>query len=72
MNLNLLIIHLKYYPIGLLSSHTQAVLKYRYIRPVMDNGNGVHTKSIYMYLLTELEGRTGKYLARGRGVRTER
>ena len=25
-----------------------------------------------MYLLTEWEGRTGKYLARGRGVRTER
>ena len=25
-----------------------------------------------MYLLTEWEGRTGKYLARGHGVRTER
>ena len=25
-----------------------------------------------MYLLTEWEGRTGKYLARGQGVRTER
>ena len=24
-----------------------------------------------MYLLTEWEGRTGKYLARGQGVRTE-
>ena len=27
---------------------------------------------INMYLLTEWEGRTGKYLARGQGVRTER
>ena len=27
---------------------------------------------IFMYLLTEWEGRTGKYLARGHGVRTER
>ena len=25
-----------------------------------------------MYLLTEWEGRTGKYLARGQGVQTER
>ena len=25
-----------------------------------------------MYLLTEWEGRTGKYLARGHGIRTER
>ena len=25
-----------------------------------------------MYLLTEWKGRTGKYLARGQGVRTER
>ena len=25
-----------------------------------------------MYLLTEWEGRTGKYLAQGQGVRTER
>ena len=25
-----------------------------------------------MYLLTEWEGRTGKYLVRGQGVRTER
>jgi len=35
----------------------------------MDNGNGVHTKPIHVYLLTELEGRTGRYLARGVGVR---
>ena len=28
--------------------------------------------TITMYLLTEWEGRTGKYLARGHGVRTER
>ena len=35
----------------------------------MDNGNGVHTKPIHVYLLTELEGRTGRYLARGLGVR---
>ena len=27
---------------------------------------------VIMYLLTEWEGRTGKYLARGHGVRTER
>ena len=26
---------------------------------------------VNMYLLTEWEGRTGKYLARGHGVRTE-
>ena len=26
----------------------------------------------FMYLLTEWEGRTGKYLARGHGVRAER
>ena len=26
----------------------------------------------FMYLLTEWEGRTGKHLARGHGVRTER
>ena len=44
----------------------------------MDNINEVHTKPIHMYLLTivsnyvltELKGRTGKYLARGHGVRT--
>ena len=30
------------------------------------------TFSNNMYLLTEWEGRTGKYLARGQGVRTER
>ena len=29
-------------------------------------------KTQTMYLLTEWEGRTGKYLARGQGVRTER
>ena len=29
-------------------------------------------KPVTMYLLTEWEGRTGKYLARGHGVRTER
>ena len=29
-------------------------------------------QSKIMYLLTEWEGRTGKYLARGHGVRTER
>ena len=38
-------------------------------------GNTLEYKRIEgntMYLLTEWEGRTGKYLARGQGVRTER
>ena len=30
------------------------------------------TRTMFMYLLTEWEGRTRKYLARGHGVRTER
>ena len=34
-------------------------------------GQDSHKNNI-MYLLTEWEGRTGKYLARGHGVRTER
>ena len=35
---------------------------WKYVEPSANN----------MYLLTEWEGRTGKYLARGQGVRTER
>ena len=31
-----------------------------------------YISAVHMYLLTEWEGRTGKYLARGHGVRTER
>ena len=31
-----------------------------------------YVTQLTMYLLTEWEGRTGKYLARGHGVRTQR
>ena len=32
----------------------------------------IFARAVIMYLLTEWAGRTGKYLARGHGVRTER
>ena len=44
----------------------------RYVILFYDNFIRRKTEKKNMYLLTEWEGRTGKYLARGQGVRTER
>ena len=43
-----------------------------FVLPVMLTGQNSIVLKMNMYLLTEWEGRTGKYLARGHGVRTER